>query len=215
MMRCFRDVPIRRKLRVVILAVCSSALVVACGVLFTLQYFLFRRDFERDLAAVAGIIAANSTAALAFEDADAAGEILGALRAKPHITGAAILLQNGNTLAQIGDASLPGSPLRRREPLTGWRYAGDQAVYAQPILLDGKRLGTLLLHPDYRTRMNELFRLCAGILVVVLLVSFVTAALVAWRLERLILDPLRAVSRGEPHHRRPARLLAAGGESGR
>ena len=62
-MRPFRDIPIQRKLRLVILAVCSAALCVACGVLFAPQYFIFRRDFERDLAAVADIIASNSAAA--------------------------------------------------------------------------------------------------------------------------------------------------------
>src|SRR3954467_13472022 len=106
-MGSLRDIPIQRKLRVVILATCSAALVVACGALFALQFYFFRRDFVRDLAAVAEIISDNSAAALRAHDADAANDILTTLRAKPNITGAAIVLKDGATLAQAGDAILP------------------------------------------------------------------------------------------------------------
>src|SRR4051812_6703073 len=106
-MRRLRDIPIQRKLRVVILGTCSAALVVACAALFTLQFFFFKRDFVRDLSAVAQIVANNSSAALTFNDEDAARENLLALRAKPNITGAALVRGDGTTLAQVGDALLP------------------------------------------------------------------------------------------------------------
>ena len=188
-MRAFRDIPIQRKLRVVILSVCSAALVVACGVLFALQYVLFRRDFERDLAAVAEIIASNSIAAISFEDEDAAREILSSLRARPHITGAAIVMASGRTLAEIGDAALPEVVLPRG--LAGLQHFRGEAVFAQPITLDGEQVGTLLLHPDFRSRQTELFRLYAGILALVLLTSLIVAALISSRLEQVILRPIR------------------------
>jgi signal transduction histidine kinase len=188
-MRPFRHIPIERKLRLVILAVCSVALCVACGVLFALQYYISRRDFERDLAAVADIIASNSAMALWNEDEEAALDTLSALKAKPNITGAAIVLRNGTRLAQIGDAALPSGVLPVW--LTGLHRSGDELIYAQPISRDGEDLGTLLLHPDYRGRVNDLFRLYATILAAVLITSFLVAVLISWRLEQIILDPIR------------------------
>ncbi len=188
-MRSLRDIPIQRKLRVIVLLTCSAALVVACGALFAFQFFQFRQDFERDLAAVASIIGSNSTAAISFADNEAAFETLSSLRAKPQITGAAIILKGGKTLAQTGDFSLPESKVPTLSP--GLLKVGDEYLYVYPVWLDGERLGTLILHPDYRTQAHELFRVYAGILAVVLGISFLVAALISWRLERVILGPIR------------------------
>ena len=67
-----RNFPIQRKLRLVVLATCTAALCVASSALFALQFYFFKRDFRRDLVAVAEIIAANSTGALSFRDENAA-----------------------------------------------------------------------------------------------------------------------------------------------
>jgi signal transduction histidine kinase len=188
-MRFFRDIPIQRKLRVVILLTCTAALMVACGALFAYQFYTFRRDFERDLEAVASIIASNSTAAMSFADKDAAKETLASLRAKPNITGAAIVLKGGAMLAQTGDSSLPEENVTT--PVPGLRTVGDDYVYVYPVWFDGERLGTLILHPNYRAQAHELLRVYAGILAVVLGISFLVAALISWRLERVILGPIR------------------------
>lgn len=183
-----RNIPIQRKLRVVILATCSAALVAACGVLFGLQLLLVRRHFEQDLAAVAEIIASNSAEALVQENEEHAREILGALKAKPFITGAALVLEDGTPWVQRGDALLPEQ--RVALPAAGMQELGGERVYIHPVTLDGRRLGTLLLHPDYRAQANELVRVFAGILTAVLAVSLLVAVLVSRRLEHVILDPL-------------------------
>jgi len=188
-MRFFRDIPIQRKLRLVVLATCTAALIVACAALFLFQFYSFRMDFERDLEAVASIIASNSTAAMSFGDKDAARETLASLRAKPNITGAAIILKGGTTLAQTGDSKFPENHVV--PPLAGLRMVGNDYMFVHPVWFDGERLGTLILHPDYRSQAHELFRVYAGILAGVLGISFLVAALISWRLERVILGPIR------------------------
>jgi signal transduction histidine kinase len=184
-----RNFPIQRKLRLVVLATCTAALCVASSALFALQFYFFQRDFRRDLVAVAEIIASNSTAALSFADAQAAGENLASLKAKPQITGSALVLKDGTVLAQVGRVTLPQPGARG--PGIGFQEQGEDIVYVHPIMLTGERLGLLILHADYTRQANKLHRLYASILVAVLSISFLVAVFVSWKLERVILDPIQ------------------------
>ncbi len=184
-----RYFPIQRKLRLVVLVTCTAALCVASSALFALQFYFFQRDFRRDLVAVAEIIAANSTAALSFNDEDAARENLASLRAKPQITGAALVLADGRTLAYVGRVTIPGPG--EAAPSFGFHEESDDFVYIHPITLAGDRLGTLYLHADYARQAGKLHRLYISILIAVLSISFLVAVFVSWRLERLILGPIQ------------------------
>ncbi|MEP6671784.1 MAG: ATP-binding protein [Chthoniobacter sp.] len=192
-----RSFPIQRKLRLVILATCTAALCVASSALFALQFYFFQRDFRRDLVAVGEIVATNSTAVLKFADDQAARENLASLKAKPHITGSALVLKDGTVLASVGRVTIPGAG--EANPPLGFHNQGDDIVYVQPILLDGERLGTLILHADYSRQANKLHRLYASILVAVLSISFLVAVFVSWKLERVILDPIQNLAETARH----------------
>ena len=77
-----RNIPIRRKLTLVVLVSSTAALLVASTALFAFQIYTFRQNFMRDLASLGQIISANSTAAITFGDSDAAHEILTGLKVK-------------------------------------------------------------------------------------------------------------------------------------
>ena len=187
-----RSFPIRRKLRLVVLGTCTAALCVASSALFALQFYFFKRDFKRDLVSVAEIIAANSTAALSFNDEDAARENLASLQAKPQITGAALVFADGHALARIGRVYLPSAG--EHAPTFGFRETGEDAVYIHPVMLGGERLGTLYIHADYSSQANKLHRLYASILIAVLSISFLVAVFVSWKLEQLILGPIEKLA---------------------
>ncbi len=192
-----RSFPIQRKLRLVVLATCTAALCVASSALFALQFYFFQRDFRRDLVAVGEIIASNSTAVMKFADEQAARENLASLKAKPNITGSALVLKDGSVLASIGRAVVPRAG--EAAPPLGFHNHGEDIVYVQPILLDGERLGTLILHADYSRQANKLHRLYASILVAVLSISFLVAVFVSWKLERVILDPIQNLAETARH----------------
>ena len=181
LMRDLRNVPIQRKLRIVMLATCAAALIVACGTLFALQFYSFQRDFHRDIATTAEMIGSNSVVALTFKDEKVAQEILGALKAKPHIGSAEIMLTDGTQLAAYGAGTGAGDTSRGQP-------------YTHRVVLEGETIGTLVLHADYSAQAGRLFRLYAGILVSVLVVSFLMALLVSWKLERVILDPIQSLA---------------------
>lgn len=116
---------LRTKVRVVILLVSSITLYAVVGAVLTLQLKVFRTTFDRDLTALAAIMASNCSAALDFEDPKAAVETLAALQANPGIVGATIVAaEGGRSFAHFGRgrtrrsrrAAWRRSPLSRNTP---------------------------------------------------------------------------------------------------
>ena len=181
-----RDLPIQRKLRVVVLATCTVALIVACGVLFGLQFLLSRNDYARDLTAAARLIGHYAPAVLAKGDVEDARSLIAPLKTKPTVIGAAIAFPDGRALASFGETG--PSPDATRE--AGVHQDGARFACVFPVLESNQRVGTVILYGDYRAQAAQLLRIYAGLLVIVLTISFLVAVLVSWQLERVILDPI-------------------------
>src|SRR5881396_1644302 len=95
-----RDRPIRRKLMTIILLTSGAVLLLTCAAFFAYELWTFPRTAVRNLTTLGEIIAANSTAALAFENQDDASEILAALKAEQHIVSACLYDKEGNLFAK-------------------------------------------------------------------------------------------------------------------
>ncbi|HLU88583.1 MAG TPA: CHASE sensor domain-containing protein, partial [Cyclobacteriaceae bacterium] len=76
----FKDTPIKQKLMLVNLLTSGAVMLIACLCFFAYELYTFRNSTITKLTSLGEITAANSTAALAFEDPQAATEILGALQ---------------------------------------------------------------------------------------------------------------------------------------
>ena len=99
-MRGFRDISLRSKLTFVIMATCSTALLLACLAVGAYDLLDLKRTMANDLDIIAGIISSNSTAALAFNDAGSARDVLAALHSEPHVQVACILTRDGKPFAR-------------------------------------------------------------------------------------------------------------------
>ena len=187
-----RDVPIQRKLRMVILATCTAALVVASSALFALQYFFFQRDYHRDLTVTAQIVSGLSAPTIALGAPETTQDFLNALSAKEHIAGAFIRLNDGATVSGYGREWNHGDDPQLSSD--GFHTVAGELIYAHPILNDGERVGTLFLLSDYRAESIRLHGLYASILIAVLASSFLVAIIVSSRLERLISGPIQALA---------------------
>lgn len=183
-----RDVPIRKKLVVIILLTTGVALLVTCASFFAYEFLTFRRTTRQNLATLGEVIAANSTAALAFDNPDDARETLAALKAEKHITAAALYTATGKIFARypanLPDAELPGRP----EP-SGYRMTRGQLVSFQPVVYDERVLGTLFLQSDWGA-LRERLRLYAGIVVIVAGASLLIAFILSHRLQRQVSRPI-------------------------
>ncbi len=123
----FRDLSIRRKLMLIIMVTSSVALLLACAAFIGYDRYTFRRAKVHDLMTVADMIGSNSTAALAFGDADSAREILGALRAKEHIVAACVYTRDGRVFASYarGNPATPVAPPRVATCKQSWESCAN------------------------------------------------------------------------------------------
>src|SRR5436305_12491891 len=80
-----KDRPIRWKLMAMILLTSGVVLLLTCAAFFAYEFLTFRQATVRELSTLGEIIAANSTAALAFDNQADAKESLSALKAQRHI----------------------------------------------------------------------------------------------------------------------------------
>jgi hypothetical protein len=147
-MRFPRNLPIQRKVTLVVLVTATACLIVACLALFAFQLLSFRRNFISDLSALSDVVANSSIASVAFNDKDAAVVILGGLKAKAHVRSASIL-KEGEILAQFGEADNL-TALARHPKETGYVFDGNSLLHSQPILFDEEPIGMLYVRSDYR-----------------------------------------------------------------
>ncbi|MEY2486899.1 MAG: hypothetical protein QOH39_2547 [Verrucomicrobiota bacterium] len=166
-----RDTPIKRKLMLVILLGSGFALFLMGSALITYELITFRRSLAVNIGVLAEIIGSNSTAALAFQDAKSAKEILSALSAEHQVTAAAIYDDKGQLFARfptnIPLESLPANPARN-----GHRFVGSHLQLFRPIAQDRSRLGTIYIQAD----LGEMYSRFAVYGFILLLVSACAAA---------------------------------------
>ena len=187
-MRSIRDLPIKQKLMIIIMATTAAALLLSGVGIVAFDLVLFRGYLQRDLSALGGIIADNCTAALAFNDPQSATETLRALRARTHMVNACILRADGTILAQY---SRPGAPDQcpSAESNDNVRFNKENVTLSHAIVLGNRRIGTLVLRYDLE-EVIERVKLYGSTVVGCILLSSLVAFLISSRLRTLITAPI-------------------------
>src|SRR5882757_7191494 len=94
-----KNTPIRRKLMAVILLISGVVSVLTCAGFVTYEVITLHKGMIQGYAVRGQIIAANSTAALAFRNEDDAADVLSALKTDPRIMVACIYDDKGKIFA--------------------------------------------------------------------------------------------------------------------
>ena len=193
-MRPFRDYPIQRKLTVVMLLTSATAVMLVCIAAVGYEFLRFRETILSDLNSKAEIIAANSAAALAFNDAKAARETLLTMHARQRILSARIYKPDGSLFAEYVRAGATVPLLPREFQRDGYSsFEGGLVIVCRSIPFEDEEVGVVVLRADLKEQRTS-FYVYAGIMSGVLLVSLLAALLVSRRLQRLITDPLLALT---------------------
>jgi signal transduction histidine kinase/CheY-like chemotaxis protein len=189
----YRNLSLRLKLRLVIMVTVTLALLCACAAVLAYDRMVARNSMRNDLDLLAEMLGANSTAALSFNDASVAAEILSTLRAKPHIVAADIFAAGGHPLARYRRASEPAAAVPSMGSDGAWFQAGRLILF-KTIGLDGVKIGTIYLESDLEeldARMRRFAWMVSGIL----LGTWLLALALASRLQGIILDPIAHLGR--------------------
>ncbi len=184
--------PIRQKVTLVILLTCSIVLLLACAFLAGYQILQYRSAVIRDTTVLADVLAENIQAALRFQDEKAAAKTLKTLEAEPNVAAACVYSRDGTLFARY-TAVNSKEFFPARPPGDGTRFEASYLIVVRPVMVNNKRVGTLLLRNDLQglTDRLKMFGLVAG---VVLLISGAAALALASPLQRTISQPIIALS---------------------
>lgn len=151
-----RNLPIRRKLMAMLLVTSGAVLAVTCAAFIIYQYTAFRASARRTVQTLGEVIASNSTAAIAFDNAADETDVLAALHAERRITLGAVYDAGGTLFAHYpADAQAGSFPPRPQRD--GLRFEKGMLIDYQPISQGGNtRLGTLYLRWDLASLHREM-----------------------------------------------------------
>src|SRR2546426_1033984 len=188
-----RDWPIKQKLTGMLVSISGLVLLLTAAAFAGYQYWSLRQA-TRDALSVRGrIIAANSTASLAFANDADARELLSALRADPHIV-AAVLYDKGGHVFAAYPAGVAGDAVPAAPGPDGYRFERGLLIGFQPVEEAGsQRLGTLYLASDLGV-VYDTFRLSGVIGLGVMAVALLAAYLLSRVLQGTISQPILALA---------------------
>jgi signal transduction histidine kinase/DNA-binding response OmpR family regulator len=184
----YRHLPIKHKLRLLIVATVTGALMLACAALLVYDQIAARDSMRNDLDVLAEIFSANSTATLSFNDRPAAEELLSTLQAKQHITSAFLYQADGTIFAAYRRAGAAGRAITPPPVDRTW-FEGDRLIVFKSVWLNGQKIGAVCLKSDLE-ELNGRLRHFAGIVLAILTATALLVLLLSSRLQGIILQPI-------------------------
>ncbi|MDB6033472.1 MAG: sensor signal transduction histidine kinase [Verrucomicrobiales bacterium] len=188
-MHPFRNLPIRRKITLIIMLSTCIALLLACAAFVTYDQTTFRKTMARDFSILANMINDAAAPGLAFNDANSIEQTLKTLAADPHIMAAGVYDKAGKLVSRYLRKDLEGSFTFPKSRRTGSAFKPQRLDTFQDITLTGDFLGNVYIGSD----LTEIdLRLGRFLIIVglVLLISLLAAFGVAAKLQTMISGPI-------------------------
>lgn len=178
------------------MALAMMAAITAMGLAATAFVFndlqMIRKDAIHHLSVLAGVLGANTTAALTFDDREAAEQLLDSLRMQPMVTAALVFDQAGEPFATypVGlNATLHSST----DEFADYNAATGHLEVVRAIMAGEERIGTIYLRGDLELIRHQLY-VYAGIVTLVVLVAGGAAYLLASYLQKFISAPILEIT---------------------
>ena len=178
-MRSLRDIPIQRKLTIIMMLTSGVALLVAAAAFLAYEVTAFRETAVANLSTTAAMVADSSSAALAFSDPKAAEQNLKSLNQNPDVVAAAIYDKSGHVFAEYQRSGHQAECCPSMPEVDGTRFGGDHLQLFRGVTLGGERIGTVFLQGS----LDGMRRRLEGQVVIALL-ALLGATLVAFLLAR-------------------------------
>ena len=187
----WRRTSLRQKLQFSIVGYALLVLLICAVSLTWFANGYFHQKTQRDLQVLATVLADNSRAAVTFDDAAAAGNILAAAKGNGHIQ-MALIQKDGRFFAAYPDQAVTGALGHLRETDEVWLHDNHYHV-SVPIVVANQVKGRLFLQSDleeWEEVKTNLYKVFSGLFAGLLLLT----GLVAYWLNMHITRPLSALS---------------------
>ena len=183
-----RNLPIRRKLMAVNLLISGVVLVLACAAFITYEVVTLRKGMVQGYTTRASIIAANSSAALAFANEADATDVLSALKTDPRIVKACIYDKDGHVFAKYpanaADDSFPKSPAGE-----GYHYEPSYLSVYYPVIQNDRTLGIVYVQSDL-TALTDRYYAYGWLSALIMAGSIIIASILSVLLRKQIARPI-------------------------
>ncbi len=189
-MEAFKNLPIGRKLTLIITLTTGAVIALAATLIIGYQFVATHLANVDDMRAVADVIAPHTAGALQSRAVERIDRTLAVLEANPDILAGRVFDKDGNLVASY---TMPGNdvvPVGLEPKGDRHWFDGRYLVVSHPILAGSEPVGTLVLVGDHARQQS---RLQYSILVVVLLMlaAIGVSALLAARLQKVVSRPIR------------------------
>jgi signal transduction histidine kinase len=191
--RRFLDLPIRRKLMLLMLLSSAVGLLLSGASLIGYAFVTSRNAAERDLNSVARMIADTATAAVAFRDTAAANEILSALKAKPEIDAACLYADDGGVTRPLASYPATLGECPPAPTAAGIDRGLEVFLIGQPVAQGGDRVGWLVARQDLQP-LRDALTVQIGMTLAILGGSFLVSLLIASFTQPLLAGPVLALA---------------------
>ena len=185
----FKNVPIRRKLALLILTASLLAVTLACVGFAFHERQNYHDTSVSELNVLADTLGANTAASLAFNDQKTAREMLAALRGD-HMVLAACLYDNHGTL--FAEYRKPNLDARFQMPAPrkdGVQFSHDTVTLVRGVFLEGEQTGSIAIVSDLDESLAR-FWAYLRIALLVLVFSTLVTYIISSRLLRIVSDPI-------------------------
>jgi signal transduction histidine kinase/CheY-like chemotaxis protein len=188
----YRDLPIQRKISIIIVIGMASAMIVTVANFISFDRENVKRDLGEEMRVLARITAARSAVAVAFGDRSNARENLSALSLRSTIQYACIYDEQQRLFAHFQrreDAQLACPTQLDHTDEQGYSGGGQLLVVVEPIFRKGLRLGYVLVASDLSPiaeRTRKWIVTSAFVTLAALLVAF----LMTRRMQRSVVQPI-------------------------
>ena len=175
------------KILLLTVATTTVAVIFVCAAVATYQARTIPQEELKHMRSEALVVAANSSAALAFSDHEAGAETLAALSNEIEIKGGALFDLNGHMFTKFTTEVFSETQIQLKP--VGNYFGDDWLTLSVPVMQDGERIGTLVLWHSleeiYEGITNSII-IAAGAGVIALFISI----LLAWRLKYALTKPV-------------------------
>ncbi|MEQ1528839.1 MAG: EAL domain-containing protein [Methylococcales bacterium] len=190
MIKLLRNLPIDRKLLLILIFSGFASVILAGALLVMLEISEFQRNTRDDLSALAEIVGNRSTAALTFDDQSLAVENLTVFNNIPAVQSACFYNNQGVVFAQLHKNVEPANSCPEQVSNEITHFQQGHLYISQAIKLKGENLGTIYIHADLRQAYWRKIQFI-GMLFLVLVGASILTLLLAKPLLKIISAPIQ------------------------